>query len=248
MVDKKELDRILALDDNEFVRAAYKDILLRDADVNGIEYFSNEIRKGVSRQNILFRIMISEEALKKRVYITGFDIGSVDVSELLQYNGDRFIEAMYLAILGRSSDESGRNNNRRKLSDWYTSKAKILCDLAFSEEGRKRNSAVAGLDREYKKIRRRNRISRIPVLGKWYKSLCDRNQFRERAIGEIQALCIRISELEASSRAMFQEQTNRINCIVGQITELQSLNMGYNARGMSESVHDIYTLLNREDN
>ncbi len=251
MIDKKELDRILALDDKEFIKAAYNDILLRDADVNGIENFSNEIKNGISRLKILFRVMISEEAMEKRVCIKDFNIGTIDINEILQYDGDRFIEAMYLAILGRSSDESGRNNNRRKLADWYISKAEILCDLAYSEEGKKRNVAVVGLDKEHKIIKHKKKVVKIPVLGKFYKSMYDSSQFHKRAANEIQALQRRIAALEAARKAADYtdwEQTNRINCIVGQITELQSQNIGYNAKGMSEAIHDVYTLLNREDN
>lgn len=250
MIDKKEFNRLLLLDGEEFIRAAYKDILLREADSGGISFFCNELKRGTSKQKILFRIMISMEALGKKVNIKEFDLGSISIDELTKYNGDCFIEAMYLSILGRSSDESGRKTNRIRLNNWYISKEDMIIALAYSPEGKSHNASVIGLDKVYKEFRHRQKVEKIPILGKVYKWIHNTNQFNQRAEYEFRMLQQKVEQLETERQKTARidwDQTNRINCIVGQITELQSKNIGYNAKNMSQSVYNIYSLLNKED-
>lgn len=67
-----------------------------------------------------------------------------NISELLALNGERFIEAMYLALLGRSADEPGLAHHLAALRGGV-SKLKIAEDFVRSEEGRRFGAKLPGL-------------------------------------------------------------------------------------------------------
>jgi hypothetical protein len=60
-------DPLLAIeDDAELVRAAYRELLGREADPGGFEYHLGLLRDGASRESILERFRSSEEYRQRR--------------------------------------------------------------------------------------------------------------------------------------------------------------------------------------
>ncbi len=88
----------------------------------------------------------------------------VDMDALLALDGPEFLLAAYHSILGRGPDSSGMNLHLSALTDGRLSKLEIVLALAESMEGKSRSATAPfpGLSR----FRWRQRISRIPILGR----------------------------------------------------------------------------------
>jgi Domain of unknown function (DUF4214) len=65
------INDFMHLHDKAFVNAAYLAILRRQPDPAGAEYYSNRIRSGVSRQNILAQLLQSPEGRNYKTEIRG---------------------------------------------------------------------------------------------------------------------------------------------------------------------------------
>lgn len=77
-----QLKDFQSLYDKEFIRSAYLAILRREPDIQGMGYYLNLIRKGISKSLILHQIKKSPEAKKFKTTIVGLEI-SVMVEKAL---------------------------------------------------------------------------------------------------------------------------------------------------------------------
>lgn len=102
--------------------------------------------------------------------------------DLLRLQGEPFIQAAYLALLGRRADAAGLRHHLEQL-DRGQSKSAVLVGLADSDEGRRFNADLAGLD----DLRRKRRKS-------WFGKRARRKKDAP-AIGETPELSERAAQL-----------------------------------------------------
>jgi FkbM family methyltransferase len=62
---------LLQLDDEPFVRAAYRELLGRDADPDGMRHYLGRIRSGEARESVIAQIRLSREGLPRQPTIPG---------------------------------------------------------------------------------------------------------------------------------------------------------------------------------
>jgi GT2 family glycosyltransferase len=73
----RSLKQLLALDGEEFVRAAYGTVFNRHADAEGLEHYVMELDAGVSKFAIVSRLRESEEGRAKNLPLAGFRRASI---------------------------------------------------------------------------------------------------------------------------------------------------------------------------
>lgn len=162
-----DLQTLLSLDNQEFVPAAYRSILLRDPDVTGLSYYGERLHSGVSRTLILGQIALAGETETARKFYSKLRIpylvmqarklpvigGAAELvcafckfhlREFLVGDEQMFIEMAYPAVLGRPSDPEGRGHYLSRLKQGV-SRLEILVDMKLSREGKQAASRVAGL-------------------------------------------------------------------------------------------------------
>ena len=171
-----------SLDGEEFINAAYMQILARAPDQTGYSYYSKRLSDGASRFQILGQLAASGETdIAKELYqrirlpylflrsrkapVLGWfaeiacAFGRWEIDELLSRDGDQFLSQSYMAVFGRSPDVSGYSNYSKQLLAGR-SKFDILVELGSSNEGRRSRGRVAGL----RAILLLNRIRRLPFV------------------------------------------------------------------------------------
>jgi|GEM_PF-654389 len=121
---KRTANRIgLTVDsDKKFLEEAYREILGRDIDREGLNSFTRHLKAGYSRTEVLLELVKSDEFANK----------------VLRENSSfpsnkEFLEEAYREILGRDIDESGLNNYLRLLESGH-SRTSVLIDLVKSDE------------------------------------------------------------------------------------------------------------------
>src|SRR3981081_1454564 len=79
---------------------------------------------------------------------------------MLSQAPDSFVPRAYQMILGREADPSGLEHYRSRLRQ-RSSRLQIIADLRLSEEGRRFNAVLPGLDKEIRPYK----LQRLPVIG-----------------------------------------------------------------------------------
>jgi glycosyltransferase involved in cell wall biosynthesis len=82
------------------------------------------------------------------------------IGTLLSLAPDSFVPQAYRMILGREPDPSGLEHYRSRLRQG-SSRLRIIADLRLSEEGRRFNAVLPGLDKEIRPYK----LQRLPVIG-----------------------------------------------------------------------------------
>ena len=82
------------------------------------------------------------------------------VDTLLSLAPDSFVPCAYRMILGREPDTSGLEHYRSRLRQG-SSRLRIIADLRLSEEGRRFNAVLPGLDKEIRPYK----LERLPIIG-----------------------------------------------------------------------------------
>lgn len=142
------------------VRAAYRDILGRDADGLGLRHYTSR----------LIDAGWSEEQLRHDLR---------DSDEFKHRDLDAIIRRSFREVLGRDPDPSGHSTYQRSLSRGMT-EAEMRADLARSREGKERQATVA-ITRAYREILRRDPD---PEGLKAYMDLVQRKGWSEAEIRE----------------------------------------------------------------
>jgi GT2 family glycosyltransferase len=84
----RNLRELLALDDKEFVQAAYVSIFNRDADEQGLENYLAELKAGVSKFTIVSRLRDSAEGREKALPLAGFKRAAIARRLLKPFHGN----------------------------------------------------------------------------------------------------------------------------------------------------------------
>jgi Domain of unknown function (DUF4214) len=67
------LSDLLILYDADFVTEAYRKILLRSPDKGGLEYYTGRLRSGVSKEDVILTLCLSEEGREARSTLPGLE-------------------------------------------------------------------------------------------------------------------------------------------------------------------------------
>lgn len=165
-IEKASLTKLLELESEKYIKEAYRSVLSREADVDGLKGYLRALNNGMSRERILFELRVSDEGILEAVNFLGFNIHQIEITRLLQLEGNSFIEAAYLAILGRTVDESGRNCYLEGLNSGALSKLDVLHELRCSEEGQALGVKVEGLAMAYRRQGIKRFVLKIPIAGR----------------------------------------------------------------------------------
>lgn len=155
---------LLRKDGAEFVHAAYRAILGRDADASGLRHYAQRLAAGDSKEHVLVDLRRDPEGRAFNANIPGLEdviaaassaaavragpaahAAIAHANDLLGLHGEAFIRAAYLAILKREVDPEGLQRYIDVLRSGY-SRSHILKELAASSEARATPGSVAGLD------------------------------------------------------------------------------------------------------
>jgi ADP-heptose:LPS heptosyltransferase len=160
--------RLFALDDEDFVSAAYEIFLDRDPDPSGMRNYTAKLRRGDGRINVLSEMAASREARDKNLPVPQviYDIISSEthpeiLEEALSLHDKAFIRFAYRIILGRDADQDGLAENLSQVRKG-TSRYAILARLRLSPEGKARDTNIPGLNATIRKYKWRT----LPVVGK----------------------------------------------------------------------------------
>ena len=178
-------------DTDKFIEIAYWVLLKRAPDAEGIANCRNRLRDGASKTQILHELFSSPECREIGVELPGLrdtfareGLNVVDakvslspehlpqaaksLTELLGYQGGRFVECAYLTLFKRPSDRREFQDRLEQLLAG-TSKIQILSEMAASKEGIASGVQLPGLSAA---IIRYN-LSRTPILGRFVKLFVD---------------------------------------------------------------------------
>ena len=152
-------------DADEFVREAYRHVLLREADPGGLVNYLAQLRAGMSRRAVLLSLASSAEGREKSVQgaisqSAATPSGAVNGivpepqtlvartwGELVSRDGERFVRTAYQTLLGRDPDPEGLHYNLSALRAGVA-KPTLLARLHGSHEYRDRQAASRARLRE----------------------------------------------------------------------------------------------------
>lgn len=166
MVDKRMLEELYKKDGEEFVKEAYRMILMREADDKGVMSQLAGMKSGLSKEYIVFELLSSKEAQAKNVLVRGFRVGKVSRKRLLaDRDNESFVKTAYIAILGRSAEAGGLCSYIDSMANGIIDRNDVIIGMSNSEEGRKTGTHITGLKRKRIKRKIRNGLFRMPVIG-----------------------------------------------------------------------------------
>lgn len=176
------LKALSALPSEEFVSQAYRLILGREGDEQGIAHHLNLVRAGTSPIDIMVSLRQSMEGqqffvrhprldgairrykllkailprfMLKQLYGLRDDPGNaLSITKLKSFDDAAFVQEMYRAILQRDADPSGFSHNISALRSG-ASKIELIYNLSRSDEAKDANYRMAGLNAALRKYRQR---------------------------------------------------------------------------------------------
>lgn len=184
-----DVDQLLTLNgDDAFLDAAYRTILGRGGDPEGLAYYRGKLSEGISRETVIAQLRLSSEGRRvhaslsglasllrryrwRKLRLSGFFRRrggarqslplEMDADQLLALHDEAFVVAAYRSVLKRAPDPEGLEYYLAQVRDG-TSRRDILARLRTSPEGRSVRAVVpklTGIVRSY-------RWQAVPCLGK----------------------------------------------------------------------------------
>jgi hypothetical protein len=152
---------ILSFDAEDFLWSAYQSLLGRDPDAAGLAAYTEKLEGGAPKISIFLNIAQSEEGCMHRGLLKNSDQlipFAASMSELMDYNGEKFVRAAYIGLLGREPDSEGLANYLR-VCERPRGKQRVLEQLARSDEVL---SPYAGSKLGHALLAARNRRGMLP--------------------------------------------------------------------------------------
>ena len=181
------LAELLSSDNEEFVRLAYLTVLGRPADAEGEAYYTDRIRRGFTKMEVLDQLRKGDEAKRvpplpdleaalRRFRIARVGLGKrgggaaverqilreaseVRVDHFMRYHDEEFVVRVFAYYLGREPDESGLAHYLRQIRSGV-SRQRVLLDISRGAEARARGKRAVGESA----IATAVLMDRIPVL------------------------------------------------------------------------------------
>lgn len=243
MIDKNILDSLYLLEGEQFIRAAYQKILLREVDGDGLKTHSEALDHGQTKADIIFKLLTSKESYLKNIEVTGFQIGSISAERLLsETDNDSFIRAAYIAVLGRNVDATGLETHSRGLLFGNMDRLDILIALYDSPEGKMTGTRITGMRRKRARRRARNCIYRIPVAGRGIR-------FLRNLVHISRTFHMRLGNMEQHLNNMEQHVNSTghsLSRLENQVDGLSRMSRSVNAKKLSDGEMYLYKMLNKE--
>lgn len=219
-MNTEDFNKLNKLNDEAYVQTVYRYIMGREADGEGLKNWLNALNAGMSREMFFFGLRMSDEGRRKNTQISDFDMKQIELSQLMNYEGELFIEAAYLSLIGRNADESGKNTYLNAMAAGTWDKLDVIGILRGSVEGQKINVKVPGFEKAMAKKRRKARMLRIPVFGRIIGVLWNLMHIN-RNVAAVEHMRIQISQLQAGQKDEVLIQTmqmqQRVNELIGQV-------------------------------
>ena len=179
-------EQLLVLEDiDKFIEIAYWLLLKRAPDAEGIANCLGRLRDGASKAQILHELLASVECREIGFELPGLrdafareglhvvdenvaappeqlPAAAKSLTELLSYQGGRFVACAYLTLLKRAPDSEGAQDRLNQLLDGVA-KIQILFEMAASKEGIAANVQLPGLSSAVS----RHRLAQMPIVG-WF--------------------------------------------------------------------------------
>ena len=183
----KSLAELLSSDNEEFVRLAYLTVLGRPADTEGEAYYTDRIRRGHTKMEVLDQLRKSDEAKRvpqmpdldaalRRFRVARVGRGKrgggaaverqvlreaseVRVDHFMRYHDEEFVVRVFAYYLGREPDEVGLAHYLRQVRSGV-SRQRVLLDISRGAEARARGTRAVG----QRVIATAVLIDRIPIL------------------------------------------------------------------------------------
>ncbi len=166
MLDSNAFEELYKLDNDKFVDALYRKVLLRVPDEPGRIHTLESLKQGMSKNDITFNFLVSEEALIKGVEVRQFKINEIDAKRLLGIENDEyFVKTAYIAILGRSAEPGGLSVYLEKLRNGELDRVNVICSLKSSAEGMQNETIITGLYKSRIKRKAKQALIKTPLLG-----------------------------------------------------------------------------------
>lgn len=220
---KVMLNDLLEQSDSEFINHCFRKLLGRQPDLEAAQFYLQQLKKGISKKQIVSEIRVSDEGRRRRVTIVGFEElvpllvpHATTVEELIAHEGVLFVHCAYKTIFNRLPDEEGLKFYSERLLTGV-SKLAILSEMLDSDEAKGSVVSCVGLKKRIKQYR----IVTQPYLGKLFKFFVD--------VEGDSAVEIKLRELEralAEQRIKSAEaQTGHHNIFSMVLTQLAGLTM-----------------------
>ena len=165
MLNETGLAELFRLDGEAFVRAAYRAVLHREADEQGMAGHVRALEQGLPAAHLFLALRLSPEGMATGEAVTGFAAGKIPAANLLQYEGEAFATGVWLALLGRTPDAQELASTVSTLVHG-TSREYVLAMVQASPEARAHGTALTGLKAKLYRRKVLNGLRRIPGLGR----------------------------------------------------------------------------------
>ena len=165
MTNQPQPAAIPGTEGEEFVRDCYRLLLHRDADEEGLAAHLGALKRGLSRERLFYEMRTCPEGFRVRVPVQGLRIGSIRARDLLRQDGAAFLDAVYLALVGRTPSDAEVSAGLRTLGQG-AARESVIGVIAASPEAAAVGTRLLGL-RSAKVIRKaKNGIRRIGFAGR----------------------------------------------------------------------------------
>ena len=128
------LGQLLALEDKDFIQAAYEKILRRSPDMDGLKLYMRRLAGGKSRRSVLYALRHSQEGMAQ-----------LTCSGPYERSSEMFLDDLYWRLLGRPADEAGKAYYLARLRR-QGQRYRVVRDICLSPEARKHNSLDAQIE------------------------------------------------------------------------------------------------------
>ena len=184
MTQVMRAEQLLVIGDiDKFIDIAYRVLLKREPDEQGIANCQRRLSEGTSKTQILFELFTSPECRQISVEVPGLRDAfarnglyiadnevlvprdellpvAKSLNELLSHQSHRFVECAYLTLLHRAPDTQGFEDRIAQLRKGV-SKIQILGEMSSSKEAAIARTRLPGLSKAFTQFK----LSRVPVFG-----------------------------------------------------------------------------------
>ena len=189
------LGDLYALPPAEFVKVSYRTLLGRETDEGGLSHYLGKLARGDSRAYVLRNIIKSKEYQSRARH-----------EDLMDLSDEDFVDAAYRRVLGRGPDDGGRSHYLERLRSGKA-KARILKELASSQEARSRSHPMLRLRGQIEASLRRRYGGRFDV-------------FRRRAARRMGQLDFTLSTAIHRFELDLERQVSALRADMGQLTRI----------------------------
>jgi hypothetical protein len=137
-----DLEGLLSLRGEAFIRAAYVVFLGREADQGGVQFYARRLREGYGKASVIRDLAASKEARGRTAGPLDHlpaKAPILDMAALSKLTDDAFITKLFQELLGRTPESAAREHYRSFLKQGGT-RQRVVKDIEASAEARERSA------------------------------------------------------------------------------------------------------------